>query len=650
MVRDNRKQRRASSLAALASTGLAATLFATAPVQAFKFNIGDDIQASFDTTLSYGLQIRMQNRSCTLIGRDNGGCAALNAPLPEASEDAYFLNTDNGDLNYNRYDLVSQALKGTHELFVKTTDEWSAFIRFTESYDMSVDHTRRTELASDARSLAVRNFQMLDLYISKNFDLLGHNSRIRVGNQVISWGESTFVLGGINWTNSIDVRRYHVPGSQLKEIFRPAPMVSLSADLAPGLGFEGYWQWRWNSFQLDPAGTFFSSADVVGKGNDGALFIPSSAINAALAADTNASALIAAGLIRPLPYGTLGDPGGIGLTAAQIGDTVYMRPRIHDGLTTSNPLSSATADQVINNTPALQKGMAIPLIGDTGPNNAGQWGLSLHYRPEWTDAAFGFYYLNYSEKIPFITYIVDPAYDAYNPVSTAYKVEYPKGRQIYGVSTNFNAGDWAVGAEVSYRPREATAIDTSVPTLNGKQPLYACVNDGGEAKGHYCKGWVDMHKWQTQSTALQILTPTSGIGEWVLPAFGASEGVFLIEGGVTYFPGLEPLGGIPWSLPAYNLPDKVSAGYVLEGMVTYPNAFNSGFNWSPQIDWSHGVYGNSPNSIPWQSGVKAGTLTLNLNRQNRIMASLAYTWYTGGGSQNLSRDRDFLSFSVGYNF
>ena len=98
------------------------------------------------------------------------------------------------------------------------------------------------------------------------------------------------------------------------------------------------------------------------------------------------------------------------------------------------------------------------------------------------------------------------------------------------------------------------------------------------------------------------------------------------------------------------MPDKVSAGYVIESAVTYPNAFNSGFNWSPQIDWSHGIYGNSPNSIPWQSGVKAATLTLNLNRQNALTLSAAYTWYTGGGSQNLYRDRDFLSLSAAYNF
>ena len=37
-------------------------------------------------------------------------------------------------------------------------------------------------------------------------------------------------------------------------------------------------------------------------------------------------------------------------------------------------------------------------------------------------------------------------------------------------------------------------------------------------------------------------------------------------------------------------------------------------------------------------------------RQTALTLSAAYTWYTGGGSQNLYRDRDFLSLSAAYNF
>lgn len=655
-------KRRAIPALLSAAPSLVAVVMAASPgmAQAFKFDITNDIQASFDSTVSYGLSMRMQNRNCRLIAQDNGGCAPSTAPLPEASEDAFFINADNGDLNYNKFNIFSQVIKGTHELFVKAPDDWTSFVRFTESYDFSVADTRRTDLDGDGRNLAVHNFQMLDLYVSKNTEIFDHNTRIRVGNQVISWGESTFVLGGINWTNSIDVRRAHVPGTQLKEIFRPAPMISLSADVTQDVSFEGYWQWKWNPFQLDPTGTYFSSADIVGKGNDHAIFIPTSSINAGLTTLSNpveeaaVQAALATGAIRFAPAGTIGDPGGTKLTAAQLRDPNVVKPRLINGLTNPNfvggsVVSNATATALVD--AAFSSGTEIPFVSANMPDNNGQYGLSFHYRPEWTDASFGAYYLHYSEKIPFITYTVNSAYATDNPLSAAYKIEYPKNRRLFGASTNFNAGDWAIGSEVSYRPREAVAIDPSVPSGNDpKSAKYACLNGGGEAAGKYCQGWVDMQKWQAQATGLQIFSPTSGLGQWILPALGASEGDILAEVGGTYFPGLKPLGGIPWSLPAYNLPDKFSAGYVLEAVVTYPNAFNSGFNWSPQIDWSHGVTGNSPNAIPWQSGVKAGTLTLNLNRQNRITLSAAYTWFLGGGSQNLALDRDFLSVSAAYNF
>jgi len=40
---------------------------------------------------------------------------------------------------------------------------------------------------------------------------------VRLGRQVISWGESTFIPNGINVINPIDVARLRTPGSELRE-------------------------------------------------------------------------------------------------------------------------------------------------------------------------------------------------------------------------------------------------------------------------------------------------------------------------------------------------------------------------------------------------------------------------------------------------
>lgn len=653
--RINRSMRRRLACGAAASL-LAGTAL---PAAAFKFDFGGGFSGALDSTVSYGLQMRMQSRNCTLVAEDNGGCAAYTAQLPEASQDAYFLNADDGDLNYNKYDLFSEVVKGTHELQLKMPWDLSFFGRVSELYDWRIGQTERTPLEPEARRFSVYNFQPLDAYLNKDLELFGRSARLRVGWQVMSWGEDIFVLGGINSTNAIDVRRYHVAGAQVKEILRPAPMVSFSADLIDRWSMEAYWQWHWNGFQIDPSGTYFSSADPAGHGNTGAIYIPTASLNAGVQANPAGQLLLAAGLIRLAPPGTTGDPGGTRLTrqqmlAGQATQDCFAAPgaiqqRLINGYAIpGNPVSQVAATTLV--CAALNSGTGIPLVADNGGSSSGQYGVSFRYRPEWVDASFGFYYERYNSKIPFITYTVNSAYASDNPVSAAYKIEYPGGVNLYGLSYNTNVGDWALGGEVSWRPRDPVAIDPSVPTSAGKQPLYACVNDGGEANGHYCRGWVDRSKIQLQQSFLQVLSPTEGLGSFLLGNLGASEGYFLGELGLTEYPGLDPLGGIPWSLPAYAVPSKFSAGYTFETQITYPNVMNLGFDWLPQIDWSQGVAGNSPNAIPWQSGAKAATFTLNFNRHNIITSAIAYTWFWGGGTQNQTSDRDFLSFTVSYNF
>jgi hypothetical protein len=628
-----------------------------APAQAFNFSLGDGLfKGAFDSTVSYGVQVRMQGQACGLVALDNGGCASLTAQLPEASQDAYFLNADDGDQNYHKYDVFSEVIKGTHELQLKLPEDFSFFGRISELYDWRIGQTERTPLLDQARQYSVYNVDPLDAYINKDFDLFDRSMRLRAGWQVMSWGEDIFILGGINSINAIDIRRYHVPGTQVKEILRPAPMISFSSDLTSNLSTEAYWQWHWNEFQLDPSGTYFSSADPAGKGNTGAIFIPTSVVNAGVQANALGSALLSAGVIRLAPSGTVGDEGSTGLTTQQLlqgGTTTTPGPvgqRLVNGFSIpGNPASRAAATALV--LAALNTGTAIPLVSDPGGSNNGQYGVSFRYRPEWVDASLGLYYERFNSKIPFITYTVNSAYATNNPVSAAYKIQYPSGIQLLGASYNTNVGDWALGGELSWRPNDAVAIDPSVPSGNiPNSAPYACVNGGGEAAGKYCKGWVNRSKFQLQQSALQIFSPTEGFGGFMLSTLNAKEGYILFEAGATDYPGLSRLGGVPWSLPAYALPNKFSAGYTLETQVTYPNVMNLGFDWLPQIDWSHGVLGNTPNALPWQANVKAGTFTLNFNRHNIITGALAYSWFFGGGTPNQTSDRDFLSFTVAYNF
>ncbi len=90
--------------------------------------------------------------------------------------------------------------------------------------------TRKTWSASDA--------ELLDAYVWWNFDIGNMPAQIRVGDQVLSWGESTFIQNGINIINPFDVSKLRVPGAELKEGLVPVGMVSASISPTENLTFR----------------------------------------------------------------------------------------------------------------------------------------------------------------------------------------------------------------------------------------------------------------------------------------------------------------------------------------------------------------------------------------------------------------------------
>jgi len=81
----------------------------------------ENVKGSFDSTISFGLQWRMSATSCRIIGNDNGGCVPTSGTLGEvvngpgmgftSDPDFNYLQSDNGNLNYKKNQLVSAVLK-----------------------------------------------------------------------------------------------------------------------------------------------------------------------------------------------------------------------------------------------------------------------------------------------------------------------------------------------------------------------------------------------------------------------------------------------------------------------------------------------------------------------------------------------------------
>jgi hypothetical protein len=588
---------RPSAVAAAALLAIAAL-----PAHAVRTTTEGGTEIDFSSTLSMGLQWRMAKTSVKVIGNDNGGSVPTSAPLGSllngagndftANPDFNYLNSDDGNLNYKQYDLVSAALKGTHEFGLKTTDGVRALVRATWVGDAKAGDTRRTELSPDAKAVAVHNATLLDAWVSKDFKVADNNATVRLGNQVLSWGEDIFIIGGINSINALDLRKAHTPGTQVKEILRPAPMLSMNTGLTKEVSAEAYYQFRWNGFRFDPVGTFFSGADVVGAGQRPA-YIPSSLLGA--------------------PAGTVGDFGA-----------------------------------------GIQNGTnVVPFEADKRPPKDDQYGLALRFKPRGIDSEFGLYYERYHDKLPFTTLFTDPTYLAFNVASIGYLNEYGARKNLFGASFNTKVGPVAVGGELSYRPRDSVAIDPSVP-LAGAYSIFDGATAGPtktvDANGRITvRGYTEEKKYQAHLTGLYFTEVNSPMGQLV-KALGAAEGTVLAEVALTHYPSLR-VGEVPYLIfPTYQNPSKSSWGYALEFDLSYPHVAGSEWNLLQSTVFTHDVKGISPNALPFLEGRRSLFVGGVFDNGSVWKVSAGYTAFFGGGRSNVLRDRDNLAMSLSYSF
>jgi hypothetical protein len=366
-------------------------------------------------------------------------------------------------------------------------------------------------------------------------------------------------------------------------------MASISTSLGGGFSTEAYYQFAWNSFKLDPAGSYWSTADFLGKGGRRGAFIPSS-----------------------LGVGAIGD---------------YDPTRGRD-------MGAVNA-----------AGGVIPTERQKA-KSGGQYGVNLRYKQAGADTEYAAYYIRYHDKLPFVGFKVRA--DGSNALNGIVAVEqYGEDKDLFGASMNTKMGDWAFGAELSYRPRDSVAVDPTVPLQTGSKSLQqfnlAAITANYSQQG-MANGYTNEKKLQAHVTAFTFLPPE------LTRALGAADGAFLAEVAVAHYPGLKLNGEIPYLLNDYSMPDKTSWGYVAEVSLTYANVFGTGWTATPIIDYYHDVKGTSPNTIPFVEGRKALAMGVTFDYHNQWKFGLGYSAFFGGGNLNLMRDRDIASATMSYAF
>ncbi|PLR60892.1 DUF1302 domain-containing protein [Pseudomonas sp. QC2] len=604
------------------AVSLASTL--AGPAFGVSFNIGE-IEGSFDSSLSVGASWSTAKANRDLIGVNNGGRG-----LSQTSDD--------GHLNFKRGETFSKIFKGIHDLELKYGDT-GVFVRGKYWYDFELKDESRLfkDISDNNRKEGAKSSggQILDAFVYHNYAIADQPGSVRLGKQVVSWGESTFIGGGINSINPIDVSAFRRPGAEVKEGLIPVNMFYVSQTLTDNLSAEAFYQLEWDQTVTDNCGTFFSQPDVISDG-----------------CDNNLRVLNKRSRISPLAYPTL---NALGVDVNEEGVLVRRGP-------------------------------------DRDARDSGQFGVAMHYNFEPLDTEFGAYFMNYHSRAPIFSAQGAPA-SAYNrplgglaalrPVivagSSNYFVEYPEDIRLYGLSfsTTLPTGT-AWSGELSYRPNAPVQLSTTDILYAGVTPII------GFGNASVLKGspGQDLHGYNRKEIT-QFQTTFTHFFDQVM---GASRLTTVGEIGVTHVGGLEsksearygrdPVFG-PGTLPGgfcntLNNSTAVGAGlananglntncnndgfttatswgYRARAIWEYPDVF-AGVNLKPNLAWSHDVKGYSPGpGANFEEGRKAVSLGLDAEYQNTYTASLAYTNFFGGKFSTVD-DRDFVALSFGANF
>lgn len=240
---------------------------------ALHFEFGDGVTLDWDTTLRYTIAQRVQKQDKDL--------------LPNFNADDGNRNFDRGSLIKNRFDAITEADLNFGEFGF--FDDFGAFARARGWYDFvyhkSNDHdsplTNNSlsadydEFTDDTKKWHGEKAEMLDYFLYSKMNLGGRSATLRVGQQALNWGETLFLVGGVMSSQGpIDATGFSQPGAELKELFLPVEQVAVQLDLTDNVSMEGYYQWEWQPYRLDAAGSYFSTADILDAGGESYILSP----------------------------------------------------------------------------------------------------------------------------------------------------------------------------------------------------------------------------------------------------------------------------------------------------------------------------------------------------------------------------------------
>lgn len=589
--------------------------------------LGDEITGTWTLNASLGTNVRMQGRDPALTSFGN---ANHNGGRPGTGGGS----TDDGDLNFNRGDITSTTLKLVGDVELRHRN-YGALVRAKAWHDFTLATAKvphgnfdngytPDQRLNDSHFDSAAKFsgaELLDAFVYGDW-ALGDESKLnlRLGNQVVNWGESIFTQG-VNVANPIDVPAARRAGAQVREILLPVPMLYGNLGLPGGVSVEAFYQLRWKKTVIDGCGTFFSPADAINCGG------------------------------------------------SQFGPDVFSDLQQYQGVAALGGLNLRSVRQPdAKPSNAGQYGLALHWLEPSSETDVGLYfinyhartpSLSLSSKPSEASSLYG--------SVAPLSYLLD--YSAENI-------------KTYGISLSNTLGGVSVMAELSYTqdlPVQVNGGDLVQFGVSGGTQGPLVGKRTYDPAGATIRGYDRMDKVQLLFGAINVFSQVLGaqslltVGEvgmsWVpnLPnaqtdvrygrafTFGTAWHQAYTSPALSTSQGCSAANMAGMVSPANCAQDgfvtPFSWGYRLLGELEYPNAV-AGWTAKPRVYWAHDVRGHAADGAFLENRRTLGTgLALSrLEKGRRWTFDLAYTRFIDSARWDTNRDKDFLAASLSVAF
>lgn len=575
-----------------------------------EFVLEDGTVGRWALNMSYGTSVRTTNPDQNLIMKGNGGAAGA--------------GHDDGELNYAKHDAFSKQAKAIGEISLKKGN-YGVFVRAKAWRDFELEddgvpfgssanrYTPGAKL-NDSGFDKLSKFsgvELLDAYVYARGDL-GDNRpvTVKVGNQVLNWGESLFIPG-INQFGAFDVSAARRPGAQIKEILLPIPQVTVNLGLADGVSVEGFYQTSWRKNIVDGCGTYWSVSDIYNCSSKGVNVPagPLSNLPDQTSFGSGAGFMANAGDVKPT------DSGQWGLALR------YFVPDI-----------STEFGVYFANYHQRSSSVSIKFDGNPAPSAFSAGNSRMKYAWDWS-----------AENI-----------------------------KVLGISFSTSLAGWSVSGELSHTkdfPVQINGLDLLRGTSVGAGPM-GFLRTTPRDVGILFHGYDRKDKNQVQVSTLKLFPQVLGaesamlIGEIAAQHWSKIDDPytsrrygrgFLFGQAVTSTLTNCAAGGAAGAGNARSdycenkgFATPSAWGYRLQVELSYPDVL-AGINLKPRVFWSADVKGYS-GDLTFLEDRRTLVLAGRFDYLGKYYADISYNRFNHNAKYDIFHDRDFYSVVVGVNF